>query len=202
MDAKLPTIAKDFTTAKKLHPVEPKGVFPKCSRTFMNSVFSVNSENLINHWSMNWDQFKDLLHKGGRFELFYWQLLFSLNSLNSVLTLRENSYAYPTELAWRVLGSLRLWMLRALLILSESSKSTTRKPVGFMQSCCHPMRTTCTLLDDVWMTCRWCADDICHLPVKSCQKSCSHGIRTSSAHRPHIVCTSSARDFNPKNISS
>ena len=68
----------------------------------------------------------------------------------------------------------------------------TRKPVGFMQSCCHPVR----------MTCGWRADDICHPQVKSCLKSCSRVICTSSECRLHIVCMSSARDFNPKNISS
>ena len=30
----------------------------------------------------------------------------------------------------------------------------TRKPVGFMQSCCHPIRMTCMLLDDMQMMCR------------------------------------------------
>ena len=42
-----------------------------------------------------------------------------------------------------------------------------------------------------WMTCGQHADDICHLPVKSHLKS-----------RSPVVRTSSARGFNPKNISS
>ena len=44
-------------------------------------------------------------------------------------------------------------------------------------------------------------DDICHLPAKSPTKSHSRVIRASSAC-PHIICTLSARDFNPQNISS
>ena len=35
------------------------GVFPKWNRNLVNSV---KSGNLINHWSMNWDQFKDPIY--------------------------------------------------------------------------------------------------------------------------------------------
>ena len=38
------------------------GVFSKWSGTFIDSVNSGNSENLRNHWSMNWVQYKDLLY--------------------------------------------------------------------------------------------------------------------------------------------
>ena len=43
-----------FNSGKEVN----NGVFLKCNQ---NSVNSSNSGNLINHWSMNWDQFKDLV---------------------------------------------------------------------------------------------------------------------------------------------
>ena len=45
----LPACLLDF-------PIILGGLFPKCNK---NSVNSANSWNLINHWSMNWSQFKD-----------------------------------------------------------------------------------------------------------------------------------------------
>ena len=60
--------------------IENNGVFPKWNR---NSLNSANSGNLINHWSMNWAQFKDHVScwhwvsilvsysRGGRFEPLY-----------------------------------------------------------------------------------------------------------------------------------
>ena len=39
------------------------------------------------------------------------------------------------------------------------------------------------------MMCRQHPDDICHPPAKSCPKSHSHVIRTSSACRPHEIST-------------
>ena len=73
------------------------GVFPKCN---WNSVNSANSGNLINHWSLNWSQFKDpvylssvsLWHCGSilvsyirdqRFKPFKWQIYFVTFSENS-----------------------------------------------------------------------------------------------------------------------
>ena len=70
--------------------------------------------------------------------------------------------------------------------------------------------------DDVRMTCRRCADnvcmcgrradDVCHPPAEISNEvllSCRpHVIRASSAHRPRVVCTSSATRFQPRNISS
>ena len=49
------------------------------------------------------------------------------------------------------------------------------------------------------LLCRRGADDICHPPVKSSPKS---NFFVSSTRHLYIVRTSSARDFNPKNISS
>ena len=75
----------------------------------LNALNSVNSENLINHWSINWDQFNcpllavslwnsgriSVSHTGdGGFEYgncFKIMLFLSLNSAISVKTFRENS---------------------------------------------------------------------------------------------------------------
>ena len=77
----------------------------------------------------------------------------------------------------------------------------TSKPWDFMQSCCavcgrlvYVIHTWCKRADDVVRTCR--------LQAKCCPKSRSCVIRTLSAHRLHVVYTSSARDFSPRNISS
>ena len=80
----------------------------------------------------------------------------------------------------------------ALLILNP-----TRKPVGFMQSCC-PMQTTCMLLDDVWTTSRlgprqilaWVAQFYAVLHPASC--ACHpHVVHTCHPHvsSAHIICT-------------
>ena len=45
-------------------------------------------------------------------------------------------------------------------------------------------------------------DDICHLPAKSPMKSHSRVVRMLSAHHPHVVRMSSARDFSSQTISS
>ena len=61
----------------------------------LNSVNSANSENLINHWSMNWTQFKDPVSHicladtvAASWSLIQdvagWQIFLSLNSLNWV----------------------------------------------------------------------------------------------------------------------
>ena len=79
---------------------------------------SVNSGNLINHWSMNWAQFKDFashIYLAGIVvaswsltqEVAGWQvqalllqrqIFLSLNSLNSVKTFRKNSNAEDFKL--------------------------------------------------------------------------------------------------------
>ena len=84
---------------------QPIGVFSKWNRN------SLNSGNLINHWSMNWAQFKDPVSHmcldgavvpswsvtqemaGWKVWvlLLYWQIFLSLNPANSVKTFRENS---------------------------------------------------------------------------------------------------------------
>ena len=72
-----------------------------------NSVISGNSGNLINHWSMNWIQFKDpathtclagamvaswsLTQEVAGLNPFNENYFLTLNSLNSVKTLRKNS---------------------------------------------------------------------------------------------------------------
>ena len=72
--------------------------------------------------------------------------------------------------------------------------SITRKPVGFMQSCC-PVRTTCTLLDDVRTTSRpgprqilaWVAQfyAVLHPASHACRL---HIICTCHLH-VHVICT-------------
>ena len=84
--------------------------------------------------------------------------------------------------------------------LSEQKDSLgLRWPWGVLQMRCG----WCTWLQ---MTCRWCADDMQMTYVirqlKSPMKSHSRVIRTSSTHRLHIVCMSSAARFQPQNISS
>ena len=68
------------------------------------------------------------------------------------------------------------------------------------------LQTMCGWCTHLRTTCGWHADDICHLPPKISNKVsllCHlHVIRTSSTCRPHIVCTSSARDFSSQTISS
>ena len=72
-----------------------------------NSVISGNSGNLINHWSMNWTQFKDpathtclagamvaswsLTQEVAGLNPFNENYFLTLNSLNTVKTLRKNS---------------------------------------------------------------------------------------------------------------
>ena len=86
------------------------GVFPKWNR---NSLNSGKSGNLINHWSMNWAQFKDrvfhmcladaMVASSSPFTVM--TIIFvtlSLNSANPVKTLRENSivsHVYSTYAA-------------------------------------------------------------------------------------------------------
>ena len=88
--------------------------------------------------------------------------------------------------------TLRTLYSATLLILNP-----TRKPVGFMQSCC-PMQTTCMLLDDVWTTSRlgprqilaWVAQFYAILHPASC--ACHpHVVHTCHPHMSsaHIICT-------------
>ena len=98
-----------ITGQENVHTLKTKlsaiGVLPKWNR---NSLNSANSVNLINHWSMNWSQFKDPVSNmylagtvvaswslrqevaGWRVRaiLLQWQIFLSLNS---VKTFRENS---------------------------------------------------------------------------------------------------------------
>ena len=53
--------------------------------------------------------------------------------------------------------------------------------------CADNVRMTCTLPDDVWMTCRQHPDNICCPPVKFCLKSYSRVVRMSSVHRLHKI---------------
>ena len=81
---------------------------------------SANSGNLINHWSMNWAQFKDPVFRmclvgavvaswsltqqvAGwqvRALLMEWQIVLSLNSGKSLKTFRENSILWMQAQCW------------------------------------------------------------------------------------------------------
>ena len=66
-----------------------------------------------------------------------------------------------------------------------------------MCACADNMQMTYMPADDMWMTCRWHPDDICHPPPEISNEvslSCRlHVIHASSAHHLHVVCMSSAR---------
>ena len=101
------------------------------------SLNSVNSENLINHWSMNHGQFRDVVchmclagtvvaswlltqEVAGSSPLLWWQLFVSLNSANSGKTFRENSNAarHSQVIAWITATShwiYYVYVLRSML---------------------------------------------------------------------------------------
>ena len=58
-------------------------------------------------------------------------------------------------ITWNFLASKLFFLFKVVY----AAPLITRKPVGFMQSC-SPVRTTCTLPDDVRMMCRRHTDDV------------------------------------------
>ena len=70
--------------------------------------------------------------------IFYWTVELVSIASNAFILVKFLDLIYMFVL----ISFAGLWMNR--------DKVITRKPVGFMQSCCHPMQMTCTLPDDMW----------------------------------------------------